>query len=191
MSSAIRFAPHYTIEDYRLWQGDWELWNGLAIAMTPSPGRKRQAVLVALASELRHALRAAGGDATVLVELDWIVSNDTVVRPDVLVVCGDAPEGHLRQPPDLIAEVLSPSTRRNDLTYKRQLYADQAVGTYLIVDPQSRTIECLSLSPAGSYESTDASGRLNLTLCGTCAVTVESSKVFLSTQEGNSSCELS
>ena len=137
MSAAIKYAPHYHVEDYRLWKGDWELWDGIAIAMTPSPFGPHQAILVALASELRGALRDARCHATVLVELDWIIKSDTVVRPDVIVVCGDPPEGHLQSPPALIAEILSPSTRQNDLTYKRELYASQGVGIYLIVDPET------------------------------------------------------
>ncbi len=97
MSAASKYAPRYTIEDYRLWQGDWEIWDGIAIAMTPSPFGTHQAILVALVSELRAALREEGCEATALVELDWIVSKETVVRPDVIVVCGAAPEQHLEQ----------------------------------------------------------------------------------------------
>ena len=178
MSAAIKYAPRYTIEDYRLWQGDWELWDGIAIAMTPSPFGRHQAILVALVSELRAALREGGCEATALVELDWIVSNETVVRPDVIVVCGAAPEKHLEQAPALIAEILSPSTRQNDLTYKRDLYASQGVGTYLIVDPDAKTIEQLSLRHDGNYESVDASTRLEVTLCGHCAIGVDLESLF-------------
>lgn len=180
MSAATKFAPRYTIDDYRLWKGDWELWGGIAIAMTPSPFGKHQAVLVALVSELRGALQAEGCSATALVELDWIVKTDTVVRPDVIVICGDAPEKHLEQPPALIAEILSPSTRRNDLTYKRDLYASQGVGIYLIVDPDAKTIEQLSLNSVGSYESSAASSRLEVTLCNDCVVGIELKSLFTS-----------
>ena len=45
MSSAAKYQPHYTVDDYQHWQGDWELWNGVAIAMGPSPfGRHAQLV---------------------------------------------------------------------------------------------------------------------------------------------------
>ncbi len=178
MSAAIKYAPRYTIEDYRLWQGDWELWGGIAIAMTPSPFGRHQAILVALVSELRAVLREGGCQATALVELDWIVSNETVVRPDVIVVCGAAPEKHLEQAPTLIAEILSPSTRQNDLTYKRDLYASQGVGTYLIVDQDAKTIEQLSLRQDGSYESVDVTTRLELTLCDHCAIGVDLESLF-------------
>jgi Uma2 family endonuclease len=179
MSAAINYAPRYTIEDYRLWKGDWELWDGIAIAMTPSPFGRHQAILVALVSDLRAAIGAAGCKATALVELDWIVSNETVVRPDVIVVGGSAPERHLEQAPSLIAEILSPSTRQNDLTYKRDLYASQGVETYLIVDPDAKTVEQLSLGQNGNYESLDASTRLEVTVCGDCAIEVDLASLFL------------
>jgi Uma2 family endonuclease len=178
MSAATEFAPHYTIDDYQLWKGDWELWDGIAIAMTPSPFGPHQAVMFSLVAELRAGIRSQGCEATALGELDWIVSNDTVVRPDVIVVCGDAPEKHLQQPPALVAEILSRSTRQNDLTYKRELYAKQGVGTYLIVDPETKTIEQLTLTPSGKYRSTDASTRLEVTVCGDCVIAVESTSIF-------------
>ena len=177
MSSAMKFAPRYTIEDYRLWQGDWELWDGIAIAMTPSPFGRHQAVTFALVAELRSAIQNEGCEATALGELDWIVSDDTVVRPDVMVICGAPPEKHQETPPALVAEVLSPSTRQNDLTYKRELYAQQGVASYLIVDPDERTIEQLSLSPKG-YQSYAASSRLHMTICDNCKVGLDILRVF-------------
>ena len=178
MAAAIKYAPHYSVNDYQHWKGDWELWDGIAIAMSPSPFGPHQAALVALASELRGALRAANCTATVLAELDWIVKRDTVVRPDVIVVCGEPPKEHLQIAPDLVAEILSPSTRQNDLTYKRELYASQGVGTYLIVDPEAKRIEQLTLSPDGHYVPQDASSSLKATLCGDCVVEIEPSSIF-------------
>lgn len=180
MSAATEFAPRYTIDDYRLWQGDWELWDGIAIAMTPSLFGLHQRVLFSLVYELTTVIRSQGCDATALGELDWIVSNDTVVRPDVIVVCGDVPNKHLEQPPALIAEILSPSTRQNDLTYKRNLYASQGVRTYLIVDPEAKTIEQLTLTSSGTYESTEASARFEVTVCGDCQIGLDSTTIFAS-----------
>lgn len=37
MSSAKKFIPRYTVSDHRLWEGDWELVEGIAISMSPSP----------------------------------------------------------------------------------------------------------------------------------------------------------
>jgi Uma2 family endonuclease len=178
MSTAARFVPHYTVKDYLLWKGDWELWNGIAIAMTPSPFGRHQNILAGLLTSLRVAIDQTGCRATALSELDWIVNESTVVRPDILIVCSDAPDKHLERPPALVAEVLSPSTRQNDLTYKRELYAQEGVGIYLILDPDSQTVEHLELTVAGTYEPADSATRLELHLCGDCELDLEIAKFF-------------
>lgn len=178
MSTATEFAPRYTVADYQRWQGDWELWDGIAIAMTPSPFGPHQAVLFALVAELRSAIRRQSCKATALGELDWIVSDDTVVRPDVLLICGDPPEQHLKHAPELVAEILSPSTRQNDLTYKKQLYAAQGVKTYLIIEPTEKTVEQLTLSESGEYQSIDASKHLRVTVCDDCLIDIDSANIF-------------
>lgn len=68
-----------------------------------------------------------------LMETDWIVSEDTVVRPDIVIVCGPFPERHIVEPPRLIVEVLSPSTEEKDRTAKLDLYTSQAVEFYLSI----------------------------------------------------------
>ena len=138
MSTAPQYQPHYTIADYRQWEGRWELWNGIAVAMTPSPAGRHARLLVDVAALLKAAVDAAGTDceATVLAEIDWIVATDTVVRPDLVIVCGAEPPGHVEQPPALVVEILSPATRQRDLTVKRDLYAASGVGWYLIIDPE-------------------------------------------------------
>lgn len=128
MTAAQQFHPHYTVDDYQGWEGDWELWNGMAVSMSPSPFGKHQMVLVNLVAELRTALRAIDCNATVLCEIDWIISRDTVVRPDALVVCGSVPEGHVETIPKLVAEIFSPSTAERDRTHKRDLYYNAGGG---------------------------------------------------------------
>jgi hypothetical protein len=56
MSSAARYSPNYTIKDYRQWQGDWELWRGIAVAMTPSPFGKHGGLLVRICTALTNAI---------------------------------------------------------------------------------------------------------------------------------------
>jgi Uma2 family endonuclease len=47
--------------------------------------------------------------------------------------------------PDLVVEILSPGTRRRDLTTKRELYAQSGVPEYWTVDPDARSVEILTL----------------------------------------------
>ena len=67
MSTAPNYQPHYTIDDYQLWEGDWELWNGVAVAMTPSPLGRHGYLLAQLARGLGNAIDAAHCNASVVV----------------------------------------------------------------------------------------------------------------------------
>ncbi|MEM9825012.1 MAG: Uma2 family endonuclease [Planctomycetota bacterium] len=178
MSAAKKFAPHYTIDDYRHWKGDWELWDGAAIAMSPSPFGKHQRVLGNLFVTLRQQMESPACGGNVVLELDWIVRADTIVRPDLIVVCGAIPDRHLERAPALVAEILSPSTRQNDLTYKRDLYAQQRVGTYIIVDPDAKTVEHLQLSPDGTYASQAVSDAVKISVCHTCELEISPTNLF-------------
>jgi Uma2 family endonuclease len=83
------------------------------------------------------------------------LSADTLVVPDLLFVAKD----HLPDPsawmievaPDLVAEILSPGTRRRDLRTKRELYAQFGVREYWIVDPDAKSVEILTIDD-GRYE---------------------------------------
>lgn len=177
-SSAAQYAPRYNVTDYQMWEGDWELWDGIAIAMTPSPFGPHQAAVAGLLTELRLAIRRQACRATALAELDWIVRGDTVVRPDVVVVCGEVPERHLESAPALVAEVLSSTTRQNDLTFKRELYAEQGVPTYLIVDPDSEKVEQLTLDQSGEYRTVEQAGRGQFVVCDGCRLRLDFDEIF-------------
>jgi Uma2 family endonuclease len=178
MSTAAKYRPHYTVSDYQQWPGDWELWDGYAIAMTPSPFGPHQAVLVALATKFRNEINKQACDATVVAELDWIVSEDTVVRPDVMVICGGPPERHLETAPALVAEILSPATRDNDLLYKRDLYAAEGVAHCLIVDPDAKSLKWLTLDSTGEFRPSAETNRPTGSICDDCEVSVEVESLF-------------
>jgi Uma2 family endonuclease len=178
MSTAPKYIPHYTVKDYQLWEGDWELWGGVAIAMTPSPFGKHGSLLARISTALINAMDAAHCGANVLIEVDWIVSDDTVVRPDLSVVCGGPPERHIENAPALVVEILSASTRERDLCWKRGLFEQQSVPWYLIVDTETDTLEVLRLNEAGVYQSVDFDHRLEIDLCGHCVLDVHLERLF-------------
>ncbi len=70
MSTAPQFIPHYTIDDYQLWEGDRELWNGVAVAMTPILFGQRDASPVRITTALSNAIDQANSDASVIVDVD-------------------------------------------------------------------------------------------------------------------------
>ncbi|WP_182868752.1 Uma2 family endonuclease [Rhodopirellula sp. JC639] len=168
--------PTYTAEDYAAWKGDWELWDGVPIAMSPSPFGRHQTVVAKIVTHLTLALEASDCHATVVSELDWIVRADTVVRPDVMLICGDPPETHQRATPALVVEVLSPSTQANDRGFKRTLYREQGVATYLIVDPVQETVESIPMD-APDAASTAVSS-VQLTVCKDCAIDIDATRFF-------------
>jgi Uma2 family endonuclease len=173
VSSAPRYPPHYTVADHAVWKGDWELLDGVAVAMTPSPFGPHAERLSRLAAALWNGIDAAGCQATVLAEIDWIVANDTVVRPDLVVVCGPAPERHVEQPPALVAEILSEATRSRDQTVKRELYEARGVRWYLMIDPDGDRSSLLRLGQAGRYEVLPAIGRQHIDLCHDCTISLD------------------
>jgi Uma2 family endonuclease len=145
MSAIPKFTPHYTFADYSEWVGDWELWQGVPVAMSPSPFGVHQWIALQIAYQFINSLKPNCNDCYVLHEIDWIVSDDTIVRPDILIGCGPFPQRHVVEPPALIVEVLSPSTSHKDLTAKRPLYRSQKVEHYLIVDPDAKSLQWLRL----------------------------------------------
>ena len=171
MSSAPRYLPHYTVKDYMQWQGDWQLFDGLAIAMTPSPFGRHEQIVVNLIYELTANIHRHECDCRVYAGLDWIVSDDTVVRPDVMVVCGEQPERHLERAPEFVVEVLSLSTEKQDRAMKRQLYFEHGVAFYLIVDPITNAIEFLQSGDEDYHTQIDPD-RITCTLPSGCRIAI-------------------
>lgn len=136
--TAGKLIPNYTVDDYKLWQGEWELWDGIAVSMAPSPFGQHSAAVVKIITSLVVQLREC--EAQVLTELDWIVDQSNVIRPDVVVVCGNVPERYIESPPALVVEVLSDATRLRDTIHKPRLCREQGV-QYVLVDPIAKTID--------------------------------------------------
>ncbi len=124
----------YTYEDYKSWEGNWELYNGIAIAMAPAPMRKHQS----LASELIYRFREQLDDCKtceVLGEIDYKVSNNTILRPDIALICEEESQSYLTKAPQIIVEIISPSTAKRDEVYKFDIYKDEKVKYYIIIYP--------------------------------------------------------
>lgn len=179
-SEAIRYQPNYSATDYRTWEGEWELWNGVAVNMSPSPGFEHQNAATRLAARILHQLeQSKNGPCIVVTELDWQVSPDTVVRPDVSVLCKGHPGQFISYAPALIAEILSPSTEHKDRTAKRDLYQQQGVQFYLLVNPGTKDIEILSLQEDGRYQPVPVvNQQLSLTWGDDCRIDIPLSTIF-------------
>ena len=150
MSLPKRRDDHrHTYADYRAWPTDerWELIDGTAYAMGPAPLRLHQKVLLQLARQAADALEGKTCEAYIApfdVRLpkgdEQDEALDTVVQPDLSVVCDPAKldDKGCRGAPDWIVEVLSPATASHDHLTKRAVYERCGVREFWLVHPTDR-----------------------------------------------------
>jgi len=136
---------YYTYEQWLSWDEDVraELYEGLLIMMAP-PSQQHQEVSIELASQLHAFLK---GKPCKVFHAPFGVrlseSEDTVFEPDIVVVCDKSKlDGKICQgAPDLIIEILSPSTERMDRVYKYRKYQEAGVREYWIMDPILKVLQ--------------------------------------------------
>jgi Uma2 family endonuclease len=146
MSIANKILPYYTYEDWVRWEGQWELIEGYPFAMSPAPVPEHQRVATEIQTELVLALRKIKcSKCRAYQPIDYKISDDTIVQPDILIVCGEIKKKYLDFPPALVVEILSPATALKDRHTKYELYQQQGVKYYLIVDIDKKTIEVYHL----------------------------------------------
>ena len=130
----LAYLPNYTYKDYKLWEGDWELIYGVPYAMAPAPVKKHQY----LASLINHQLMESLEDCEeceVLIEEDYLVDDYTVLRPDIAVSCNDDNEEYISKAPEIVIEIVSPSTKHRDENLKFSIYEKEKVKYYIIIYP--------------------------------------------------------
>ena len=150
MRLAQKILPHYTYEDYAIWEGRWELIDGFPIAMSPSPVPKHQRIASAINRAISISLDNCK-DCNVYEPTDYYVADDTILQPDVLVLCQEPTKKYIDFTPSLVVEILSPTTALRDRITKFEIYQSQGVPYYLIADPDAATIENYFLEN-GKYE---------------------------------------
>ncbi len=166
-------TEHYTYADYCSWPDDtrYELIDGMAYAMAPAPTRTHQNLVGELFTQVKTALRGKPCQPFVApfdVRLPHADESDdkvdTVVQPDVLIVCDPAKldERGVRGAPDWVAEVLSPSSAKHDLIVKLALYERAGVREYWLLHPTDRlvTVYRLANGQYGRPEISEMTGTL-------------------------------
>jgi Uma2 family endonuclease len=125
-----------------------EIING-ELVVTPSPVPRHQIVSINLTRILDQFVVAEELGTLLYAPIDIRFSADNVLIPDIVFIA--QARRHLigqkaiEGPPDLVVEILSPGTRKRDLTTKRALYAEYGVREYWLVDPEARTVTILAL----------------------------------------------
>lgn len=133
----------HTWADYLTWPDEerWEVIDGIAYNMTPSPTAKHQQVAGNLYGILRDKLRGKPC-RPFIAPLDVYLDDYNFIQPDVMVVCdGKKIRDRIYGAPDLIIEVLSPTTSLKDKREKKSLYERFGVKEYVIVHPVEMFIE--------------------------------------------------
>jgi Uma2 family endonuclease len=141
-----------------LWKGDWELIDGLPFAMSPSANAEHQYIQGELLFQIKDKLKSAlcKNECNCYTDLDWVVDEETVLRPDISVVCGEKVSDFIRRAPVLVIEILSPSTAYNDRIVKKEIYESQGVKFFLIADPEKKNMEVFELIE-GKYQVVEKS----------------------------------
>ena len=150
-----------TYQDYAALPADgrrYELHEG-ELSVTAAPVTVHQRVLLRLAVALDQHVRARGLGEVLISPIDCILSDITVVEPDIVYVAADraaiVSARGIEGAPTLAIEVLSPSTAAIDRGVKLQLYARYGVPYYWIVDIAARSIDAYVLEDAGYRRVTD------------------------------------
>lgn len=125
---------YYSYSDYKNWEGRWELIDGEALAMAPSPMKSHQQIAYALAFELNRSVESCDV-CRVYGEEDYIVDEATVLKPDIVLMCNDNDDDYITKAPEIVIEVISKTTARRDEVYKFKIYEKEKVKYYVLVYP--------------------------------------------------------
>jgi Uma2 family endonuclease len=113
--------------------------------VSPAPTTKHQRVLLKLTLALGNFVERHGSGELFFAPCDVFFSRRDVVEPDLIFVArgGEAvvAEACIQGAPDLLVEVLSPSTRKIDEGVKLRLFERTGVGEYWLADPGRATVK--------------------------------------------------
>ncbi len=172
------YIPHYTYDDYKHWEDQWELIEGVPYAMSPAPMIKHQKISNKIARLLDEELEECE-NCTALLPVDWKISEDTIVQPDNLVICYEPKGAYLTKAPTLIFEVLSKATEKKDTTLKFELYEKEGVRYYVIVNPDDEIAKVYGLKEGRYIKMLDATDEHVTFDPGPCEITVDFGKLWL------------
>ena len=143
-------TPKLTYQDYANMDGDerYELHDGELI-LVASPNRDHQITSMRIGYRMYSFVEENDLGWIFDAPFDVLFTDTEVVQPDLLFVSKEREHvitpANIQGAPDLIVEVLSPSSVRRDWSYKRELYASHGVREYWIVDPVHQIVSVMLL----------------------------------------------
>ena len=154
---ALKLDQTFTYGDYKNWSDGerWELIDGIAYKMSPSPRRFHQKISVEISRVIGNYLKGKPCEvytapfAVLLKDYDEQKEEEvkTVIEPDISVICDSfkLTDAGCTGVPDFIIEIISPSTIKRDKNEKFHLYQKHGVKEYQIIYPNDHIIEVFSL----------------------------------------------
>lgn len=171
------FLPHYTYDDYQLWEGKWELYEGVPIAMSPAPMIDHQTIAYEIARQLGNATEECE-ECLVVGEEDYKLSDDTLLRPDVVLICNEPHHAYITKAPEIVVEVVSKSTAKNDENYKFSKYEAEKVPYYILAYPKELIAKVYRLKNGKYVKAGDFSTQVYTFEESTCKAFIDFNKVF-------------
>ena len=172
------YLPNYTYEDYLSFEGKWELIDGIAFAMSPAPMKKHQKISSKISWVLEEMLKDCERCEAYL-PIDYKVSDSTVLQPDNLVLCDDNSDAsYITKAPLIIFEILSKSTAMRDLNIKYEIYQQEGVKYYAIVNPDDDMLKLYKLYNGIYIKEGDFNKQKYLFEIADCKVEFDFSKIW-------------
>jgi len=161
--SQLDLDKKYTYADYLTWRlkERVELIMGKILEMSPAPSTRHQQILSLLASSLFHAklpescqIFLAPFDVRLYAPDENGVQTESVVQPDICLVCDQSKLDNkgCHGPPELMLEIISPSSERRDLQIKYKLYEKAGVPEYWVVNTVMKYIRVFTRNEQGIFE---------------------------------------
>ena len=169
---AIYVPPKLTWNDLREFPEDGKRYEiiGGALFVAASPSKRHQRLLKRLFQAFVRGIEDTGWGEVFFAPVDVKFTESDVVEPDLIAIRRDRmyiySENPVVEAPDIVLEVISPSSRHHDRVRKAALYAAHGVPEYWIADAVSPGLRLLALKDGQWIEvEPDAAGRLHSTVC--------------------------
>jgi Uma2 family endonuclease len=166
----------YTYDDYKQWEGDWELIDGIPHAMAPAPVISHQFLATEISFEIRKNLEDCE-KCFVVMEEDYKIDEYNILKPDVSMICNQF-DKYITKAPEIVVEVISPSTARRDEKTKFQIYQEEGVKYYILIYPNELKAKLYKLENRKYVKEGDFTDESYKFENLTCEIEVNFEKVF-------------
>jgi Uma2 family endonuclease len=172
MSTTNYIAPPRTIlQAYRsLPEGTMAQLIQNQIIMSPAPLDRNQSLSMEISAELFHHVKSRKLGTVRAAPYDVYFDHENAFQPDILYISNERKhlidKDGLYGAPDLIIEILSPSTAQYDLKDKKDVYEQYGVKEYWIVDPEDNSVSGYTIENGKFIALPKAIGKIESSLLG-------------------------